>query len=238
MKIRQKPAERVWADFQEQEQLSDEMLGQFQKYAAFLMQKNKEFNLTAITDLSGIVRQHFSDSLVLRKFVDLSKISVIADIGSGAGFPGIPLKIMFPHLTLVLIEVKRKKQQFLHDVFNLLELENVYVNEYDWRTFLRATEIDDLDLFVTKAALPVYELSRMFKPGCRYKDKLIAYWASEHWEPEQKEACFVRRIDEYKLARKNRKIVFLGRDEAMSQKCPNDKGDACCGSCEEGCSSE
>lgn len=235
MKIRQKPAERVWADFKDQEQVSDEVLAQFQKYASFLIQKNKEFNLTAITDLSGIVRQHFSDSLALRKFVDLSKVSVIADIGSGAGFPGIPLKIMFPHLTLVLIEVKRKKQQFLHDVANLLELDDVYVNEYDWRTFLRKTEIDDIDLFVTKAALHVDELSRMFKPGCRYKDKMIAYWASQDWEPEKKEAQFVRRVDEYKLARKPRKIVFLGRDENAAQKCPNDRGDSCCGSCNEGC---
>ncbi|MFH0898666.1 MAG: 16S rRNA (guanine(527)-N(7))-methyltransferase RsmG [bacterium] len=212
MKMRQKLDEKVWEQFQEHDKLSDIQVEQFKKYTMFLEQKNKEFNLTAITDLSGIVRQHFSDSLTIRNFIDLSKISVLADIGSGAGFPGIPLKILYPHLTLILIEVKNKKRQFLQDVANLLELEDVYVNEYDWRTFLRITEFD-VDLFVTKAALPDVELCRAFKPGCRYKQTQIAYWAGQEWEPHSKVVQFVRRVEEYKLGKKNRKLIFFCLDE-------------------------
>lgn len=208
MKLRKIPDATVWANFQHDEQLTDEQLGKFKAYEAFLSQKNDEFNLTAITDLSGIVRQHFIDSLSVRKFVDMSKISVIADIGSGAGFPGIPLKIMFPHLQVILLEVTNKKQKFLNDIIKILELENITVCPYDWRTFLRITDYP-VDLFVTRAAFDDEELCRALRPGCRYKQAPIAYWASQLWEVSLKAAPFVTSVHEYKLGNKQRKMVFL-----------------------------
>src|SRR3989304_8254406 len=116
MKIRQKPAEKVWAKFEETIKLTKEQLAQFQNYASYLLECNEFFNITAISELSGVVRQHFQDSLSLANFTDLNKIKSIIDVGSGGGFPGVPLKIMYPHLHLVLIEVNKKKQEFLADV--------------------------------------------------------------------------------------------------------------------------
>jgi 16S rRNA (guanine(527)-N(7))-methyltransferase RsmG len=206
---KQKPVEKIWSDFQEEEKLSERQLEQFQKYATHLMQRNQEFNLTAITELTGVVRQHFHDSLALRKFVDLSVIKKLCDIGTGAGFPAIPLKILYPHLNILLIEVTQKKQLFLREVIALLELENVDIYELDWRTFVRTTELD-VDLFVTRAALDEAELSRAFRSNCVYKDVPIVYWVATDWQPEPKFADLVTRIESYKLGHKQRKLAFLG----------------------------
>jgi len=219
MKVKQKPAEKVWADFQSSEQLTDRQLEQFQKYQAFLHARNKEFNLTAITDLSGVVRQHFVDSLALRKFVDLNSLKCIADIGSGAGFPGIPLKIMFPHLKVILLEVTKKKQQFLDEVITLLGLENIFICDIDWRNFVRTTE-DEIDLFVTRAAIADEEICRAFRPACWYRNSTIVYWASELWEPAKKSTPFVHHIERYALGNKKRLLVFFktgSNDQAAPQ---------------------
>lgn len=208
MKIRQKPVEKVWEDFKELVKPTKEQLLQFEQYAGYLLECNKLFNLTAITDLSGVARQHFQDSLALSQFFDLNSVKTIADIGTGGGFPGIPLKIIFPHLHVILIEVTRKKREFLADVIKILELDNITICDLDWRTFLRKTEYP-IDLFVTRAALDDMELIRMFRPACFYKDKTIAYWAAKDWQPTPKAAQFVSRTESYKLAHKERKLVFF-----------------------------
>ena len=199
----------VWAQFQEAESLSDEQIAKFQQYETYLSSQNELFNLTAINELTAVVRHHFQDSLMLRKFMDFSTITTICDIGAGAGFPAIPLKIMFPHLKVVMIEVANKKQQFLRDVAVMLELTDVEVCGDDWRTFVRTTEYP-IDLFVTRAALDDLELIRMFKPASPYREKPLVYWAAEPWEPHQRAATFVKRVEPYKVGQKIRKFVFMG----------------------------
>lgn len=211
MKIRQKAADKVWTDFTEDEKITEEQLKQFEKYADFLMQRNEEFNLTAIRELSGVVRQHFQDSISLHKFMDLTKITTICDIGTGAGFPAIPLKIMFPHLHVILIEVTKKKLIFLEELIDLLQLDNVELCELDWRTFIRTTE-GDINLFVTRAALDDLELTRSLKPACFYSKTPIVYWVSEEWEPNPKISHLVKRIETYKLAKKTRRLAFIAND--------------------------
>lgn len=208
MKIREKPADKVWASFQEEAKLTDDQLQQFQKYADYLRECNELFNLTAITDLSGIVRQHFLDSLALAEFVDMKTVNVMADIGTGAGFPAIPLKIMYPHLKLILIEVTKKKQEFLSDIIRLLNLDNVMICDLDWRTFVRTTKYE-IDFFVTRAALDDLELCRALKPACHYKDKTIIYWVTKLWEPNPKTAHLVSKLEQYKLGNKDRQLAFL-----------------------------
>ncbi|MFA6527545.1 MAG: 16S rRNA (guanine(527)-N(7))-methyltransferase RsmG [Candidatus Babeliales bacterium] len=206
--VRQKPAEKVWADLQTDLGLSDLHIGQFQKYAELLMARNQEINLTAIEDLSGIVRQHFIDSVALRDAIDLTTITSICDVGTGAGFPGLPLKILFPHLKVTLIEVTKKKQQFLTEVIQMLGLENVEICDVDWRTFLRTTQ-HEIDLFVTRAALDEVELTRAFRASCPYRNATIVYWVTDVWEPNPKVAGYVKQLVTYKLAKKIRKLAFL-----------------------------
>ena len=209
MKFVPKDPNLVWAQFAQAENLTDHQLAQFQQYETYLSGQNELFNLTAIKELSGIVRNHFQDSIMLRKFIDLSKVAMICDIGAGAGFPSIPLKIMFPHLKLILIEVTRKKRDFLRDVTDLMGMQDIEIYENDWRTFIRTTEFN-VDLFVTRAALDDLELVRMFKPACPYRSVPLVYWASNEWTINPRAASFLQKTEEYKIGQKNRKFVFMG----------------------------
>jgi len=209
--VRSAPPERVWPKFEKECNLTSKQLSDFKCYEKLLSEWSKTRNLTAIRELAAVVNQHFKDSLPLADFVDMDSIKTIADVGAGAGFPGIPLKIMYPHLDLLLIEVNKKKQEFLREVIKELELENVEVVDVDWRTFIRKTE-SPIDLFITKAALDEVELSRMFKPTSSYRDRQLVYWASEDWVCKPAAEKFIRRVENYKLGRKDRKLVFLGME--------------------------
>lgn len=100
---------------------------QFEKYYEFLVQENQKFNLTSITEKNEVYIKHFYDSLKLTGVLDFSKIEKMLDVGSGAGFPGIPVKILYPELKLYIIETTMKKTRFLKELIELLELENVEV---------------------------------------------------------------------------------------------------------------
>ncbi|MCB9493606.1 MAG: 16S rRNA (guanine(527)-N(7))-methyltransferase RsmG [Epsilonproteobacteria bacterium] len=210
VKMSQKSPDLLWQEFADQEGLNPQQVEQFKQYESFLNLHNQQFNLTAITDLRSILRHHFSDSLVLRQCYELQAISSIADIGTGAGFPAIPLKIVFPHLKLVLIEVNHKKRQFLTDLANVLGLDDVQVCEYDWRTFLRITDYE-IDLFVTRAALDPLELIRVFKPACVYNKAELVYWASKDFTPQTKVVPFIKREHVYKIGSRSRKLLFFGK---------------------------
>lgn len=101
-------------------------ISQFKKYYDYLIEENKKINLTTITDEKEAYIKHFYDSLIVSKFAHLSKSS-LCDIGSGAGFPGIPLKIMNPEMELTIIEPTLKRVNFLERVVNLLGLEKVRI---------------------------------------------------------------------------------------------------------------
>src|SRR5437868_6333390 len=142
--------------FSQQFCLSLQQEEQFQAYYTLLQEWNDRTNLTAITQEEAIINDHFVDSLSVTKFFDFTTRTSLADIGAGAGFPGIPLKIMYPHLFTVLIEVNNKKVAFLEDVITKLGLEEIDIYTYDWRTFLRKADYA-LDTFVARASLQIPE---------------------------------------------------------------------------------
>jgi 16S rRNA (guanine527-N7)-methyltransferase len=105
--------------------LSKQQLTQFARYYELLVETNKVMNLTAITEPREVYVKHFYDSLTLARVLDLTRISNVIDVGTGAGFPGIPLKIAFPHLRLVLLDSLKKRVGFLQEVTDRLGLEQV-----------------------------------------------------------------------------------------------------------------
>jgi len=167
--------QNIWQHFAQEHSLSEHQLTQFQTYFELLGHWNEKINLTRIVTLPDVVAYHFSDSLQIDRFVDFKNVRGIADVGTGAGFPGLALKIKHPHLACILIEVNNKKIQFLKTVIEKLGLENVEIYPYDWRMFLRTVQ-DDVDVFVARASLSIDELLRVFKPASPYKDARLIYW--------------------------------------------------------------
>ncbi|HAN09100.1 MAG TPA: 16S rRNA (guanine(527)-N(7))-methyltransferase RsmG [Clostridiales bacterium] len=105
--------------------LTPEQINKFMLYKDILIEANKNFNLTAITDERDVILKHFIDCISLVKFFDFSNIKNMIDIGSGAGFPAIPLKIVLPNLHVTIIDSLNKRINFLKDVSHKLSLLNV-----------------------------------------------------------------------------------------------------------------
>lgn len=106
--------------------LDDEKYSQFEKYFEYLIEENKKINLTSITDKKEVYIKHFLDSIKLSNFIDLDNKN-ICDIGAGAGFPSIPLKILYPSISLTIIEPTGKRCKFLKELSNLLGLKSVTI---------------------------------------------------------------------------------------------------------------
>lgn len=103
--------------------LTENQYEQFQKYFELLVEWNEKMNLTAITDESGVALKHFADSLSLLNFVDIPQNSTLADVGTGAGFPGVVLKIARPDIKLTLIDSLNKRLIFLNEVCSQLGID-------------------------------------------------------------------------------------------------------------------
>lgn len=96
-----------------------------QKFYQILIEENKKINLTRIVEEEDVYLKHFYDSLTITKVVDLTKINTLCDVGTGAGFPGIVLKICYPNLKVTLIDSLQKRVNYLNETIKKLELENI-----------------------------------------------------------------------------------------------------------------
>lgn len=202
--------ENLWQEFKQQHTLSDKQLEQFKRYYELLREWNDNINLTTVIDLPPVIDYHFSDSLALLHCEDLSQHTMLADVGTGGGFPGIPLKIVRPDLKVILIEVTHKKIEFLKTVIETLGLENIEITDLDWRTFLRKTEYP-ISIFCGRASLQPEEMVRALKAGCFYNKAVVVYWASGLWvAPEDLKPLIVKECP-YKVRYQKRALIFFKR---------------------------
>jgi len=105
--------------------LTDRSLAQFETYFELLVDWNQRMNLTAITDHEGVMEKHFYDSLTPAFFADFSAVSKLIDIGAGAGFPSLPIKILFPHIKVTIVDSLNKRIHFLQELTQTLGLSDV-----------------------------------------------------------------------------------------------------------------
>ncbi|MGI6644815.1 MAG: 16S rRNA (guanine(527)-N(7))-methyltransferase RsmG [Bacilli bacterium] len=151
--------------------ITPEMFLQLKKYERFLVYKNKEFNLTAITSSEEIVEKHFYDSILLANTMDFNDVSLI-DVGTGAGFPGVVLKIIFPTIKLTLLESNKKKCGFLTDLVRHLHLDNVnIVNERAEIYAINNREV--YDVAVTRAVSSLSTVLELSTPLVKVNGKII-----------------------------------------------------------------
>ncbi|RNC98867.1 16S rRNA (guanine(527)-N(7))-methyltransferase RsmG [Lysinibacillus halotolerans] len=106
-------------------ELSDQQIAQFKKYFELLVEWNEKMNLTAITDVEGVYLKHFYDSISASFYFDFTKVQSVCDVGAGAGFPSLPIKICFPHLHVTIVDSLNKRITFLNHLSEQLQLDHV-----------------------------------------------------------------------------------------------------------------
>lgn len=218
-------------------ELCDKQISQFIQYYEYLVEKNKVMNLTAITEFEEVIVKHFLDSLSLVKAIDLSKCSSevkIIDIGTGAGFPGIPIKIAFPQVNIILLDSLNKRINFLNEVIDILELEGIIAVHGRSEEFgIKPEYREQFDLCVSRAVANLSVLSEFCIPFVKVGGQFISYKAGDSNE-EIKDGEFAVNLLGGKIKEEilftipnsdiSRKFVVIDKNKNTGKKYPRKAG--------------
>ena len=175
-------------------ELNDTQIQQFIKYHEILVEWNSFMNLTGITEYEEVVQKHFVDSLVLGKAIDVDQMESLIDIGTGAGFPGIPLKIAYPHLKVTLLDSLQKRIKFLNEVIIQLGLTDVETIHGRAEDFAKPSmKRETYDVCVSRAVANLASLSEYCLPYVKVDGYFVPYKSGKIDEElaESKKAVFV-----------------------------------------------
>jgi len=209
-----------------------EQLEQFFDYMNLLIEWNEKMNLTAITDPEEIILKHFIDSItILKEIKDYSKV---VDVGTGAGFPGIPLSIMNPTLKITLVDSLNKRLIFLQEVVNRLKLKNIEIVHARAEEFGQNKKYrESFDIATSRAVANLSTLSEYLIPLVKVGGKVISMKASDAQEEinDAKKAIEVlggsiQQIDEFNLPQSDigRTVIIIKKDKQTSNKYPRKPG--------------
>ncbi len=212
--------------------LSDQQMQQFLTYYEMLIEKNKVMNLTAITEFEEVMEKHFADSVALTQLMDLHKPLRLIDLGTGAGFPGIPLKIVFPELQITLADSLNKRLLFLDEVIEKLELQDIVTVHGRAEDLARMPEYrEQFDLCVSRAVANLSTLSEYCLPFVHIGGHFVSYKSGECDEEvaEAKSSVFllggkVEEVHKFTLGDSGRAFISIQKINGTPKKYPRKAG--------------
>jgi len=207
-------------------EITDKKLQQLENYYELLIEYNKVMNLTGITKKEEVYLKHFYDSLTIAKIIDLNKENSLCDLGSGAGFPGIVIKIFYPNLKVVLVDSLNKRINFLNHVIRELELDNIVAIH----TRIEEYAIDNKEKFDVVTARAVAPLNILLELGInlvKVEKYFIAMKGNIENEPDYNNAinklnCSLGNILKFKLPIEdsNRSLIKIIKNKSIPKLFP------------------
>ena len=174
--------------------LTEDQLNQLDNYYKLLIEWNKKINLTRITEKKDVYLKHFYDSITLIKAIDLTKELTVCDLGTGAGFPGIVLKIVFPNLNITLVDALNKRIEFLKLVIRELNLKNIIAIHDRGEEFIKNNR-NKFDLITCRAVAKLNVISEICIPGIKINGYFIPMKAQI--EEEIKDTKFLEKLNSH-----------------------------------------
>ena len=222
-------------DLQEiQVQLTDLQMNQFIRYYEMLVEWNRFMNLTGITEYEEVMKKHFIDSLSLTRIFDTSRECRVIDVGTGAGFPGLALKIAFPWMEITLLDSLNKRLQFLDAVIAELGLDGVHTLHGRAEDYARPGQIrEQFDLCVSRAVAHLASLSEYCLPFVKLGGCFVSYKSEKVSEELEisKNAIFllggkIIKTEEFTLPDSDifRSLICVEKVQPTSKKYPRKAG--------------
>ena len=213
-------------------ELTDSQLNAFETYYDMLIDRNKVMNLTAITEFDEVMDKHFLDSVYLFRSIKLEADYKLIDIGTGAGFPGIPLKIVFPELKITLLDSLNKRVGFLNDLIEELNLNNIEAIHGRAEDIARDKAYRaSYDIAVSRAVANLSTLSEYCLPFVKIGGKFISYKSGDCAdEVDNAKAAIhllggkINKIDEFSYSNNSRSFIVIDKVMNTSNKYPRKAG--------------
>lgn len=213
-------------------ELSQEQAEQFQTYYEMLLETNKVMNLTAITEFEEVVDKHFVDSALSSRYFPFDQVQTVIDVGTGAGFPGIPLKILYPHLSMTLLDSLGKRVKFLQTVVDNLSLTAMKLIHGRAEDFGRDPEYrEQFEVCVSRAVANLSTLSEYCTPFVKVGGAFLSY-KSGNVDEELETAkpaikilgCKTKKVERFSLDEAGRSLVWIEKKEKLQKKYPRKAG--------------